>query len=95
VKPVQTVTAAKILNILDGIEGCGAWLANADEFLHGLHLLIAPAEVPLPNGFAHEFGDGSLPTARTSVEGIPKVFVKVQLRAPHNVYYTSRRAGQD
>jgi hypothetical protein len=89
VKPVQAVASAKTLNILHRTEGCGAFFANPDEFLHRLHLLIPPAEVTLPNGFPHEFRDGSLLTPCASVKGIPKVFVKVQLRSPHDVYCTS------
>lgn len=89
-KPVQTVASAETLNILHRTEGYGAFLANPDEFLHRLHLLVPPAEVTLPNGFPHQFRDGSLSTPCTSVKGIPEVFVKVQLRTPHNVYCTSR-----
>jgi hypothetical protein len=89
VESIQTVTTAEILNILHRIEGFGAFLTNPDELLHRPHLLVALAEVTLPNGFAHEFGDGRLAAPCSRVKGIPEVFVKVQLRSPHNVYYTS------
>jgi hypothetical protein len=85
VKPVQTVTTAKILNKLHRIEGFGALLANPDELLHGFHPLVPAAQVTLPDGIPHEFRDGGLSTPCPSVKGIPEVIVKVQLRPPHNV----------
>jgi hypothetical protein len=88
-KPLQTVASAQTLNILHRIDGLGAFLANPDEFLHRLHLLVPPAEVTLPNGFPHEFRDGGLSTPCASVKGIPEMVVEVQLRSPHDVYYTS------
>ena len=94
-KPVQTFTPAKASNILNGIDGFGGSLANSDESLHRLHLLLLLSEVTLTNCFPHEFRDGSLSTPCSSVKGIPEMIVKVQLRPPHDVYYTSLRAGQD
>jgi len=85
---VQTATPAKTSNILHRIKGFGALLANPDEFLHGFYPLVPPAETTFTNGFRHEFGDGSVSTPGASVQGIPEVIVKVQLRSPHNVYCT-------
>jgi hypothetical protein len=89
VKPVQTVASAKILNILHRIESAGAFLANPDEFPHRLHLLVPSAEVTLANGLPHEFRDGSSLTRCARVKSVPEIVVKVQLRPPHDVYYTS------
>jgi len=77
VEPVETVTTAKVLNILHRIGGFGAFLANPDELLHGFHPLVPAAQVTLPDGLPHEFRDGSLSTPRASVQGIPEMFVKV------------------
>jgi hypothetical protein len=89
VKPVKTVASAKTLHIFHRIGSAGAFLANPDEFPHRLHLLVPPAEVTLANGLPHEFGDGSSLTRRARVKSVPEVVVKVQLRPPHDVYYTS------
>ncbi|MDQ2842707.1 MAG: hypothetical protein M3Y72_17045 [Acidobacteriota bacterium] len=64
-------------NIFHRIEGCGTLLANPDEFLHCLRLLIAPAEVTLTNGLPHEFRDGRLPAPSAGVKRIPEVIVQV------------------
>ncbi len=88
-KAVQAAASAKASNILHRIEGFGAFLANPDEFLHRLHLLVPPGKVTLTKGFPYQFRDGSSSTPCASVKGIPEMIVEVQLRSPHNVYYTS------
>jgi hypothetical protein len=75
VKPVQTVTSAKTANVLNRIEGFGALLANPDEFLHRLHLLVPAAEIALANGLTHEFRNCSLLTACAGVKRIPEVII--------------------
>lgn len=88
-KPVQASASTKTSHILERIERFGTILANSDEFPHRLHLLVPPAQVTFPNGFPHKFRDGRLPASRASMKGRPEVIVKVKLRAPHDVYYTS------
>ena len=88
-KAVQAAASAKASNILHRIAGFGAFLANPNEFLHRLHLLVPLGKVTLTKGFPHEFRDGSSSTPRASVKSIPEMIVEVQLRSPHDVYYTS------
>ena len=88
-KAVQAVASTKASNILHRIERFGAFLANPDEFLHRLHLLVPPGKVTLTKGFPNEFRDGSSSTPCASVKGVPQMIVEVQLGSPHNVYYTS------
>jgi hypothetical protein len=77
VKPVQAVASAKALNILHSIEGFGACVANADEFLHRFHLLVPLGQVTITKGFPHQFRDGGSSTPSASVKGVPEMIVEV------------------
>jgi len=77
VEPVQAIALPKASNILDRIEGFGAFLANSDEFPHSFRLLVALAEVTLANRLPDEFRDGSLSTPRLSVKGAPETIIQV------------------
>jgi hypothetical protein len=85
VKPVKAITPAKTSNKFHRIDGPGAFLANSNEFLHGFRLLVAPAEIPLANGFPHEFRNRSLLAPCAGVESIPDLIVQVELGPPHDV----------
>jgi hypothetical protein len=84
VKAVQAAASAKASNILHRIEG-RAFLANPDEFLHGLHLLVPPGKVSLTKGFPHQFREGSFSSPSARVKSVPEIVIEVQLRSPHNV----------
>jgi len=66
-KPLQTASPPKTPDVLDRVDRLSAALANADELLHCLRLLLSLAQVPLANGLPHEFGDGCLSASRASV----------------------------
>ena len=47
------------------------------------------SEVPLPRGLPDQLGDRGLLAAGARVERPPELVVEIQLRPPHDVYYTS------
>lgn len=85
----QTAAAPKLPDIFDRIAELSPSLADSDKVLHRSHPLVLSTEVTLANGFPYEFRDGGLRASRTGMQRIPEMIVKVQLRSPHDVYYTS------
>jgi hypothetical protein len=88
----QTATAAKTPDVLDRVGGFSPPLADSDKLLHRIHPLVLSTEVTLANSFPYELRDGGLRASRAGVQRIPQMIVKVQLRSPHDVYYTSPSA---
>jgi hypothetical protein len=88
-QPVETVPLAKTSNVLQGVWGDLVVFADSNEFLHRLPLFVPLTEVTLSNGLAHEFRNGGVLIGGAGVECFPEVVVQVELRPPHDVYYTS------
>src|SRR5580700_5268962 len=85
VKALQTITAAQTANVLHRVDGFQAVLANSDELLHGLGLLVSFGQVPIAHGLPHELRDAGFPALGLGMKGVPEMLVEIELGPPHNV----------
>jgi hypothetical protein len=84
-KASRTGTAAQIPHVFHRTGTVGANFANSYDRLHGLHTVILASEIAFANRLTHKFRDTGFVLPRTGVQRIPKVIVKIELRAPHDV----------